>query len=116
MHVTPSPHNPLRDAARDTMSVARETKSPLLEKVAIFAMIGSAIMGMTVAALHAVHVLKKDLKDDRREQEKERDRKSDPPPERPGYNDAASMPDGDERRWTRREERQHAGHAYARHR
>ena len=102
------------------MTVARETKSPLLEKVAIFAMIGSAIMGMTVAALHAVHVLKKDLKDDRRDKERDRDRQADtpsPPLERAAQGGTAPAGrDGDSRRWTSREERSHAGHAYARQR
>jgi hypothetical protein len=106
------------------MTVAKETKSPLLEKVAIFAMIGSAIMGMTVAALHAVHVLKKDMKDDHREKGKDRDRQSDAPspPERSahGRRVPAGIPphegDGDSQRWTRREERSHADHAYARQR
>jgi hypothetical protein len=106
------------------MAVARETKSPLLEKMAIFAMIASAITGLTVAALHAVHMLKKDLKDDRREQEKERDRRSEaaPPPRRPRHDGTAtaSMPDtgdgGHQRRWARREERPQPGPAYARHR
>jgi hypothetical protein len=45
----PSPHIPHRDAARDSMAVARETKSPLPERVAVFAMIASAITGITVA-------------------------------------------------------------------
>jgi hypothetical protein len=106
------------------MTVARETKSPTLERVAVWAMIASAIMGMTVAALHAVHVLKKDFKDDRRDKEKDRDRQSDAPatPERSaqGRTAPAGIPalegEGDSRRWTRREERSHAGHAYARHR
>jgi hypothetical protein len=103
------------------MAVAREAKSPLLERVAIVAMITSAITGIAVAALHAMHMLKRDLTDDRREKEKERDRRSEAasPPERPahGGTDAAGMPDtscdGGERRWTRREEQPHA---YARHR
>jgi hypothetical protein len=102
------------------MAVARETKSPLLEKMAIFAMITSAITGMTVAALHAVHVLKKDFKDDRRDKEKDRDRQADapsPPPERAAHSGTAPHArDGDSRRWTRREERPHAGHAHARQR
>lgn len=111
----PSPHNPLRDAARDTIAMAREGKSPLLERVALFAMIASAITGIAVAAVHTFHLLKRDMKDDRRD--KDRDRRSEAtPPERPEHGDTAPMPDAgsDERRWTRRQEQPQS--AYARHR
>ena len=65
----PTPHNPLHAAARETMQVARETKSPWFEKVAIITMIASALTTTAIAALQAVHMLKRDL-----EKDKERER------------------------------------------
>jgi hypothetical protein len=118
----PVAHNPLHAAARDTMAVAREAKSPLLERVAIFAMIGSAITGMAVAALHALHLIRKDLRDDQRERVRPHDRRPEAAtaPQRPEDrgDELAATPhparDGDERKWSRREE--HAGHTQARQR
>ncbi len=117
----PVVHNPLHSAARDTMAIAREAKSPLLERVAIWAMIGSALTGMGVAALHALHLIRTDLRDDRRDQERHRDRRSEPPPPEPPHDGgtaaaATTHPgrDDDARKWTRREE--HTGHAHARSR
>jgi hypothetical protein len=104
----PTPHNPLHAAARETMQVARETKSPWFEKVAIITMIASALTTTAIAALQAVHMLRRDLEKDK---ERERQRApSLPPPERPRHGGAATAGmypdrDGDEqRRWTRREE------------
>lgn len=103
----PPPHNPLHAAARETMQVARETKSPWFEKVAIFTMIASALTTTAIAALQAVHMLRRDLEKDK---ERERQREpSLPPPERPRHGGAATAGmypgDGDEpRRWTRRED------------
>ena len=116
----PVAHNPLHSAARESMTLAREAKSPLLERVAIFAMIGSAITGMALGALHALHLIRKDLRDDRRERERRPEGAA--PPERPADDGPAAAatshahPDGDagDRRWTRREE--HAAHAQARYR
>jgi hypothetical protein len=101
----PTPHNPLHAAARETMQVARETKSPWFEKVAIFTMIASALTTTAIAALQAMHMLRRDL-----DKERERQREpSLPPPERPRHGGTATAGmypgDGDEqRRWTRREE------------
>jgi hypothetical protein len=64
----PTPHHPLTAAARETMAVARETKSPLFERVAIITMIGSALTTTALAALQAIHMLRRDLKEDRREE------------------------------------------------
>jgi len=104
----PTPHNPLHTAARETMQVARETKSPWFEKVAIVTMIASALTTTAIAALQAMHMLRRDL-----EKDKERQRQREPslpPPERPRHGGTATAGmypdrDGDEqRRWTRREE------------
>jgi len=112
--------NPLHAAARETMAVAREAKSPQLERVAVWAMIGSAITGMAVAAMHALHLLRKDWRDELREQERRRHDPA-PPPDRPaddGRGAAATShaqpdrDDRDDRKWTRRQE--HHGHAHAR--
>jgi len=103
----PTPHNPLHAAARETMQVARETKSPWFEKVAIVTMIASALTTTAIAALQAVHMLRRDLEKDK---ERERQREpSLPPPERPRHGGTATAGmypgDGDEqRRWTRRED------------
>ena len=95
-------------SARETMQVARETKSPWFEKVAIVTMIASALTTTAIAALQAVHMLRRDLEKDK---ERERQREpSLPPPERPRHGGAATAGmypdrDGDEqRRWTRRED------------
>lgn len=71
----PTPHNPLRDAARETLHAAREVKSPLLERVAIFTMIGSALSTMAFGAVQMWHMVRRDLERDR---EKERDRRAAP--------------------------------------
>jgi len=49
----PTPHNPLHAAARETMQVARETKSPWFEKVAIFTMIASALITIRYEEIEA---------------------------------------------------------------
>ena len=72
-----------------------------------------------LAALHAVHLLRKDFTDDRRGKEESSDRRSEsPPPERPDQGDNARKPKSSgEQRWTRREEKLHSGsQGYARHR
>jgi hypothetical protein len=52
MHHGPyPPHNPLHSAARQMQDAAREAKSPLLEKVAVWAMIGSAVTTAATALL-----------------------------------------------------------------
>jgi hypothetical protein len=113
----PAPHTPLQDAARQMQDAAREAKSPLLEKAAIWAMIGAAVTTALTAVLHTVHMIRRDWKEDRREREKERRAEAAPPPsERPGH-DAATAdlpPHGDGGRWTRREERAATAHARAR--
>jgi len=92
----PTPHNPLHAAARETMQVAREAKSPWFEKVAIFTMIASALTTTAIAALQAVHMLRRDQ--EQRDKERERDRRSapaSPPPDRPGHAIAATAGDGE---------------------
>jgi hypothetical protein len=86
---------------------AREAKSPLLEKAAIWAMIGSAVATAATALLHTVHMIRRDWKEDRREKERERRAAAAPPPERPEHHAPADMGDG-ARRWSSREERAHA--------
>ena len=113
----PSPHhNPLQDAARQMQDAAREAKSPLLEKAAIWAMIGSAVATAATAILHTVHMIRRDWKEDRREREKERRAEAAPPSERPRHDAATAEtpPQGDGGRWTRREERAATAHARAR--
>ena len=121
----PVAHNPLHSAARESMTIAREAKSPMLERVAVFAMIGSAVTGMALGTLHALHLIRKDLRDDRRERERDRpqDRRTEAAPPESSHSGgpaaaAASHPDHDrdagDRRWTRREE--HAAHVQARYR
>jgi hypothetical protein len=117
MHGPNPPHHPLRDAARQMQDAAREARSPLLEKVAIWAMVGSAVATAATAILHTLHMLRRDWKEDRREREKERRAEAATPPERQRYVAAtATMSEqGDGGRWTRREEQaQAAGHARAR--
>jgi hypothetical protein len=102
------PHNPLRDAARETMAVARETKSPWFEKVAIATMITSAITTTAFAVMHMWHTLKRDQERERdreRDRERERSRQNELPPNRPGHGVTATADGGEERRWARREER-----------
>ena len=97
------------------MAVARETKSPLFERVAIITMIGSALTTTALAALQAIHMLRRDLKDDRREKERERRLEAaSPPPERPCHGEAGTANMDDDRRWTRREERAATAHARGR--
>lgn len=117
MHGPNPSHNPLHSAARQMQDAAREAKSPLLEKAAIWAMIGSAVATAATALLHTVHMIRRDWKEDRRERERERRAEAATPTERPRYDAAtATMPEpGDGGRWTRREEQaQAAGHARAR--
>jgi hypothetical protein len=92
-------------AARQMQDAAREAKSPLLEKVAIWAMIGSAVTTAATALLHTLHMVRRDWKEDRRE--RERHAAAAPPPERPEQDAPAGMGDG-ARRWSSREERAHA--------
>jgi hypothetical protein len=117
MHGPAPHHNPLHDAGRQMQAAAREAKSPLLEKAAIWAIIGSAVATALTAVMHTVHTMRRDWKEDRRERERERDRErhaAPPPPERPEHDAPAAMGDG-ERRWSSREERPHAaGHARGR--
>jgi hypothetical protein len=117
MHGPTPHHNPLQAAARQMQDAAREAKSPLLERAAIWAMIGSAVATAATAILHTVHMIRRDWKEDRREREKERRAEAaSPPSERPAH-DAATAdlpPQGDGGRWTRREERAATAHARAR--
>src|SRR4051794_304203 len=97
MHGQPLPHNPLAAAAKETLAVAREAKSPLFERVAMITLMASAAVTTAVGALQAWHMLRRDLDDKHREKDKERGRRSDPsppPPDRPGYGGtaAAGMP------------------------
>jgi hypothetical protein len=107
-HGPASHHNPLHAAARQVADAAREAKSPLLEKVAVWAMIGSAITTAATALLHSLHMIRRDWKEDRRE--RERRSEAAPPPERPGHHTASAdmPPHGDGGRWARREEHAHA--------
>ncbi len=117
MHGPNPPHHPLRDAARQMQDAAREARSPLLEKVAIWAMVGSAVATAATAILHTLPMLRRDSKEDRREREKERRAEGGRTPERPAYAHAADdmPPQGDGGRWTRREEYAHAaGHGRGR--
>jgi hypothetical protein len=101
----PTPHYPLTAAARENLHVAREAKSPWFERVAIITMIGSALTTTALAALQAIHMIRRDLKEDRRERERERRLEAaSPPPEHPARGEAATASMGDDRRWTRREE------------
>jgi hypothetical protein len=97
-------------------NAAREAKSPLLEKAAIWAMIGSAVATAATALLHTVHMIRRDLKEDRKERERERRAEAATPPERPGHDAATAEmpPQGDGGRWTRREERAATAHARGR--
>jgi hypothetical protein len=102
------PHNPLRDAARETMHVARETKSPWFEKVAIATMITSALTTKAFAVMHMWHTLKRDQERERdreRDRERERSRQNELPPYRTGHGGTATADGGEERRWARGEER-----------
>src|SRR5438046_1626163 len=101
MHGPTLPTNPLHAAARETMAVAREAKSPLFERGAVVTMLAAAAVTTAVGALQAWHMLKRDLDDKHRDKDKERDR----PRER-----------DDDRRWTRREEEPQAMHTEAAHR
>jgi hypothetical protein len=118
MHGPTPHHNPLSAAARKALHVAREAKAPWFERVAIVAMIGSAITTTALAVLQAIHTIRRDLKEDRREKEREREQRSEAaaPPERPGHGAAATaaMGDGDDRRWTRREEQAEIGRHHGR--
>jgi predicted phage gp36 major capsid-like protein len=105
------PHNPLDDAARKVDEVARRTKSPQFERVAIFTMIASAITTVALAGFQAFHMFRREIRDEQRErerEERERARRADPPPERPRHGEAAPEPeherDDGQRRWSRREE------------
>ena len=112
MHGQPPPTNPLHAAARETMAVARETKSPWFERMAMIVMAASALVTTAIGALQVRHMLRREMRDEQREKDRERDRRSDPsspPPERPRHGAAATagMPhgrDGGEGRWARREE------------
>jgi hypothetical protein len=115
------PHNPLAQAAREISAAAREAKSPLLERLGVFAMIGSAIATTGFAAMQMLHMYRRDRREDKREQERERERdrqheRDRPPPDRPGHGDTATAAAGDDRRWTRREEQPESRHAHARQR
>src|SRR3954447_10209917 len=117
MHGQP-PHNPLSAAAREVAAMAREAKSPLFERVAIWTMMGSALTTAAIGLVQMWHMIRRDLKDERREKERERERRPDaaspPPPGRPGVGGAATagMPhdgrDDEQRRWTRRAEQAEA--------
>jgi hypothetical protein len=106
--MTGLPHNPLDDAAKKVDDVARRTKSPQFERIAIGTMIASAVTTVLLAGFQAYHMFRREIRDEQREREKERerDRRADPPPERPGHGEAAPEPerDGGQRRWSRREE------------
>jgi hypothetical protein len=125
----PTPQNPLSAAARETMAAARETKSPLMEKLAIGTMIGSAVVSTGLGVVQVVRMVNHDREKaegkayqrlKRELDAKERERRTDaasPPPERPGHGGTATagMPDhgrgDDDRRWSRREEHaEAAGH------
>jgi hypothetical protein len=111
---SPLSHNPLDDAARKVDDVARRTKSPQFERIAIFTMVASAITTVLLAGFQAYHMFRREIRDELRDKEKERGRRPDPaspPPDRAGYGGTATagMPphgrdDGEPRRWTRREE------------
>jgi len=104
MH-NPGPHtNPLQAAAKETMAVAKEAKSPLLEqRVAIITMITSALATTAIAVLHGVHMLKRDLK--KNGDHGQDASRSQPPPHR-NYHAAAAGDDGPgpQRRWTNKPE------------
>ena len=113
MHGQPPPTNPLHAAARETMAVARETKSPWFERMAMIVMAASALVTTAIGALQVRHMLRREMRNEQREKDWERDRQrepSSPPPDRPRRGDTATagMPyhgrDGEERRWTSREE------------
>jgi hypothetical protein len=110
----PAPHNPLHAAARQMQDAAREAKSPWLEKVAVWAIIGSAVTTAATALLHTLHMVRRDWKEDRRDKERDRPAAAASPPDRQGHDDNTTQGMGDERRWTRREERAGAAHARGR--
>jgi hypothetical protein len=60
MHGPQPPHNPLAAAARETMAVARETKSPLLEKLAVGGMILSSVTSTAIGAYSMYRMAKHD--------------------------------------------------------
>jgi hypothetical protein len=54
------PHNPLGSAAHQAMNAARETKSPLMEKLAIATMIGSAVISTGLGVVQVVRMINHD--------------------------------------------------------
>ena len=56
MHGQPPPTNPLHAAARETMAVARETKSPWFECMAMIVMAASALVTTAIGALQVRHM------------------------------------------------------------
>ena len=57
----PNPHhNPLGDAAQQAMHAARETKSPLMEKLAIGTMIFSAVVSTGLGVVQVVRMMRHD--------------------------------------------------------
>src|SRR5262249_54007354 len=86
MHGPSSNHNPLHAAAKQAQAVARETKSPWFEKVAIWTMVASALTAAVTGMVQAWHLIRRDLKDDCRERERERHRTA-AAPQPPGGSD-----------------------------
>jgi hypothetical protein len=108
------PTTPLNAAAKEMASVAREVKSPWFERVAMVAMITSALATAGTAIMQTLHMIRRDLKEDRKERERERRAETaSPPPDRPGHGDHATTASDGDRRWTRREEHA-AGHGWQR--
>jgi hypothetical protein len=111
MHGQPTQHNPLTNAARDALAVAREAKSPTLERIALIGMMISTGLTAVIGGFQLFHMLKRDLK------EKEHGGHAvpaSPPPEPPRHSDpatAAMPPDDRQGRWSQRE--QHATHRHA---
>ena len=76
MHGPTPPHNPLAQAAKEMSAVARETKSPLFERVATVTLITSALATTALAGMQAWHMLRRDLEKDReRQRERDNDRR-----------------------------------------
>jgi hypothetical protein len=96
-------------------AAARETKWPWLDRVAMGVLAASAAVSTAIGALQIRHLYRREMKEEQRERERERHADSaSPPPEHPGHGEATTASMGDDRRWTRREQRASTSHARSR--
>ncbi len=99
---SPNPsHNPLSAAAKELAAAAQAAKSPLLERIATWTLISSALGTLAIAGMQLRHMIRREQKEEERERERERRAEAALPPSTPQPLTVAQAPEP-HRRWTGR--------------